>query len=208
MLKRFSAIVVAGGAAVALMTGAAPSFATTATTFTVTPGGAVTASGSAQVKDASTGTVAKCTKVTLNATLKKGSGLKGAKIGSITGPSTAFSGCTIGTISVTVTANGFPWFLNATSYASGKTTGTITGIDLVATAPGCSATLDGTAAGAKDGKVKVTYTNSTAKLAILGTGGNLHDYAVSGCLGLINNGDAEKASGSTGVSPAQTITAP
>jgi hypothetical protein len=208
MLKRISAIAMAGGAAVALTVGLGitPSFATTATTYTVSPGGAVTATGSAQVKDTKTSTVAKCTDVTLDATLKSGSGLAGAKLGSITGPSTAFSGCTIGTIDVTVKANGFPWYLNATSYKSGVTTGTITGIDLVATATGCSATLDGTAAGADNGKVKVTYTNSTGVLKILGTGGNLHDWGVEGCLGLINDGDPEDASGSTTVSPVQTIT--
>jgi hypothetical protein len=207
MLKRISALAVAGGTAVALIA-TSPSFATTATTFTVKPGGAATASGSAQVKDSKTGTVAKCTKLKLNATLKKGSGLAGAKLGKITGPSTAFSGCTIGTIAVKVVAKGFPWFLNATSYSSGVTKGTITGIDLAASATGCSATLDGTAAGANNGKVAVSYTNSTGKLKILSTGGNLHDWAVSGCLGLINNGDPEVASGTTTVSPKQTITSP
>jgi hypothetical protein len=208
MLKRISAIAVAGGATVALLASGTPSFATTAATFTVSPGGAATASGTAQVKDTTTGTIAKCTSLKLDATLKKGSGLKGAKIGSITGPSSAFTGCKIGTIAVTVVASGFPWYLNATSYASGVTTGTITGIDLVATATGCSATLDGTAAGADNGKVKVKYTNSTGKLAILSTGGNLHDWAVSGCLGLENNGDPQDASGTTTVSPTQTITSP
>ena len=207
MLKRISALAVAGGTAMALMA-TTPTFATAATTYTVKPGGAVTATGSAQVKDTNTGTIAKCTSLKLNATLKKGSGLAGAKIGKITGPSTAFSGCTIGAIHVKVTANGFPWFLNATSSRSGVTHGTITGIDLVATATGCSATLDGTAAGADNGKVAVTYTNSTGVLKILGTGGNLHDWAVSGCLGLVNSGDPEVASGSTTVTPKQTITSP
>jgi hypothetical protein len=212
MLKRISAIAMAGGATVALTVGLgmSPSFATTVATYTVSPGGAATASGTAQVKDTKTGTIAKCTSLKLSATLKKGSGLAGAKIGKITGPSTAFSGCSIATISVKVVANNFPWYLNATSYnaTTGVTTGTITGIDLVATATGCSATLDGTAAGAHNGKVKVTYTTSTGKLAILTSGGNLHDWAVSGCLGLENNGDPQQASGTTTVAPKQTITSP
>ncbi|HEY1916776.1 MAG TPA: hypothetical protein VGH27_14485 [Streptosporangiaceae bacterium] len=208
MLKRISAIAVAGGATVALLAMGTPSFATTVATYTVSPGGAATASGTAQVKDTKTGTIAKCSSLKLDATLKKGSGLKGPKIGSITGPSTAFTGCKIGTIAVSVTANGFPWYLNATKYASGVTTGTITGIDLVATATGCSATLDGTAAGADNGKVKVTYTNSTGVLKILSTGGNLHDWGVVGCLGLENNGDPQDATGTTTVSPKQTITSP
>jgi hypothetical protein len=177
-------------------------------TWSVSPGGSVTASGSAQVKDTTTGTIAKCTSLELDATLASGSGLPGAGIGSIT--SGSFTGCTIATISVSVASNGFPWQLNATSYNSstGVTTGTITGIDLVATAPGCSATLDGTAAGADNGKIKVTYTNSTGVLKLLSTGGNLHDYAVSGCFGLVNNNDPEDASGTTKVTPKQTITSP
>jgi hypothetical protein len=207
MLKRISAIAVAGGATVALLAGATPSFATTAAkTYTVKPGGAAKASGTAQVKDTKTGTIAKCTSLKLSATLKKGSGLAGAKLGKITTGS--FTGCKIGTIAVTVKTNGFPWYLNATSYASGVTTGTITGIDLVATATGCSATLDGTAAGADNGTVKVKYTNSTGKLTILSTGGNLHDWGVVGCLGLENNGDPQDASGTTTVTPKQTITSP
>ena len=60
----------------------------------------------------------------------------------------------------------------------------------------------------QNGKVKVTYTNSTGKLALLGPGGTLHAWAVSGCLGLINDGDPAQASGSLTVSPTQTITSP
>jgi hypothetical protein len=207
MLKRISALAVAGGSALALVA-TTPSFATAAATWTVKPGGSATASGSAQVKDSNTGTVAKCTKLKLNTTLKKGSGLSGSHIGKITGPSSAFSGCSIGTIAVTVVASGFPWFLNASSFSSGVTTGTITGIHLKASATGCSAILDGTGASADNGKVKVKYTNSTGVLKILGSGGNLHDWAVSGCLGLVNSGDPEVASGSTKVSPIQKITSP
>src|ERR1700722_7924104 len=113
MLKRISAIAVAGGATVALLAGATPSFATTAAkTYTVKPGGAAKASGTAQVKDTKTGTIAKCTSLKLSATLKKGSGLAGAKLGKITTGSV--TGCKIGTIAVTVKTNGFPWDLNAT----------------------------------------------------------------------------------------------
>jgi len=205
MPRHISRIITAGGAAAALAValGAAPSFATTATTWSVKPGGAVAASGHAQVKDSKTGTVAKCKSLKLKATLKKGSGLAGAKIGTI--KSGSFTGCTIGTIAVKVAVHGLPWHLNATSYKSGVTTGTITGIDLKATATGCSATLDGTGAGKNNGKVKVKYSNGTGKLTLLGSGGNLHDWAVSGCLGLINNGDPEHASGVTTITPKQTI---
>jgi hypothetical protein len=208
MLKRISTIITAGGAAAALTVAlsAAPSSATTAATWTVKPGGKISGSGPAQVKDTKTGTVAKCTSLKLGATAKKGSKLPGAKIAKIT--SATFSGCTIGPISVTVAAHGLPWYLNALSYKSGVTTGSITGIDLVATATGCSATLDGTKAGADNGTTKGTYSNSSGKLTLLGPGGNLHTYAVSGCLGLVKNGDPDQASGTLKVSPKQKITSP
>jgi hypothetical protein len=205
MLKRISTIITAGGAAAALAValGAAPSSATTTTTWSVSPGGSVNASGTAQVKDTKTGTVAKCKSIKLDGTAKKGSGLPGTKL--VTIKSASFTGCAIGTISVTVKVNGLPWYLNATSYKSGVTSGTLTGIDLKAAATGCAATLDGTGAGKDNGKVAGTYTNSTGVLKLLAAGGNLHAWAVSGCLGLINNGDPAQASGSVMVTPKQTI---
>jgi hypothetical protein len=179
---------------------------TTRATWTVNPGGNVSASGSAQVKDASTGTVAKCTSLKLSGKLKKGSGLSGTGIGSITAGS--FTGCSISGISVTVATQHLPWKLNAVSYnaSTGVTTGNISGIILVATAPGCSATLEGATSGSP-GKTSVSYNNNTGVLKLTG-GGNLHSWMVSGCLGLVNNGDVQKASGSTTVTPKQTITSP
>ena len=208
MPRHISRMITAGGAAAALAValGAAPSFATTTGTWTVKPGGSVTGSGSAQVKDTKTGTVAKCRTIRLSGRAKSGRGLPGSHLVKITGGS--FSGCTIGTIAVKVAVHGLPWYLNAQTYRSGVTHGTVTGIDLKATATGCSATLDGTGASKDNGMVKGTYTNGTGKLKLLGTGGNLHAYAVSGCLGLVRNGDPQHASGTLTVTPRQTITSP
>ena len=195
------------GAAAALVIGVSAGTALAVNaTWTVSPGGTFSFSGSAQVKDTKTGTVAKCTSVKMAGTLKKGSGLAGAAIGTISTGS--FSGCNVGGIGVNVAVKGLPWKLNATSFKSGVTTGTISGIELVATNPLCNATLDGTAAGKHNGVTKVTYTNSTGKLALLGPGGNLHSYNVSGCAGLIANNDPQQSSGSGAVSPKQTITSP
>lgn len=207
MRKRLTAVILGGGTALALALGTTAAMAINAT-WTVKPGGAISFSGSAQVKDAATGTTAKCSSVKMSGTVKKGSGLSGTGIGTLSKAS--FSNCNVGGIGVTVTVHGLPWKLNATSFnsTSGVTTGTISGIDLVATNPACSATLDGTGAGANNGKTKITYTNSTGKIKLLGSGGNLHSYNVSGCLGLINNGDAQHASGSGTVTPKQTITSP
>ena len=209
MRKRLTAVILGGGAAaLALALGTTTAMASNIdATWSVSPGGNISFSGTGQVKDASTGTVAKCT-IKMTGTLKKGHGLSGAGLGTI--KTASFTSCTIATVAVTVTTHGLPWKLNASSFnaTGGVTTGNISGIDLVATAPGCSATLDGTGAGANNGKTKITYTNSTGKIKLLGSGGNLHSYAVSGCFGLVNNGDVQKASGSGTVTPKQKITSP
>ena len=106
-----------------------------------------------------------------------------------------------------VTAAVYGLVFTATAMAQ-VTTGTISGIELLATGTGCKAELDGTGAGKHNGVTQVTYTNSTGKLALLGPGGNLHSYAVTGCFGLIMNNDVQQAAGSGGVTPKQTITSP
>jgi hypothetical protein len=53
-----------------------------------------------------------------------------------------------------------------------------------------------------------TYTNKTAKLTTLKTGGKLHLFDIHSCLGLISNGDTVTISASYTVSPAQKITGP
>jgi hypothetical protein len=205
MRKRFTAVLLSSGAAaLALGLGSSAAMASSIdATWSVSPGGAVAASGSGQVKDAKTGTVAKCKSIKMSGTAKHGKGLPGAGIATIkTG---SFTGCTIATISVKVATKDLPWKLNAVSYKNGVTTGTVTGVELKATAPGCSATLEGTTA--TNGTVKVTYTNSTGVLKLLG-GGNLRSEKVSGCFGLVKNGDPEHASGSLKLTPRQKVTSP
>jgi hypothetical protein len=208
MRKRLIAVLLSGGAT-ALALGLGTTAATASSldaTWTVSPGGAVSASGSGQVKDTKTGTVAKCTSIKMSGTAKHGKGLAGAGIATI--KSGKFTGCTIASIKVTVSSHGLPWKLNAVKYKNGVTTGTITGVELKASAPGCSATLDGTKGGATNGKVGASYNNSSGVLKLLGTGGNLHAWDVSGCFGLVKNGDPEVASGNLKMSPKQKITSP
>jgi hypothetical protein len=180
-----------------------------AITFTISPGGAITATaGTTTLKDTNTGSVLTCTSSTSSGTLKSGSGVSGANLGSIT--KLSFSNCTgpLG-LTFTVTNSGFPWTLSGTSYnaGTGTTTGFINHIKSKLTGPSCSANVGGTTATAF-GKVKVTYKNSTGKLSVLATGGNLHVWAVSGCAGLINTGDATQFTGVYTVTPKQTITSP
>jgi hypothetical protein len=200
-------IALAGMLALSASAAGAATNSRVAATWTVKPGGAITAkAGKTTLTDKNTGSILTCTSSSGKGTVKKGSGLSGTGIGSIT--SLGFSNCT-GPLSLTFTVKTthFPWHLNAKSFAGGVTTGTITGIHATLSGPGCSATVDGTGATANNGSVTAKYSNSTGKLSTTGAG-NLHVYNVSGCAGLINNGDSTSFVGSYAVSPKQTITSP
>ena len=178
-----------------------------AATWTVKPGGAITAkAGVTTLKDTSTGSVLTCKTSSGKGTAKKGSGLSGTGIGSITALS--FNTCT-GPLNLTFTVKTthFPWHLNAKTFSGGVTTGTISGIHATLSGPSCSAVVDGTSATANNGMVTAKYSNSTGKLTTTGAG-NLHVYNVSGCAGLINSGDGSSFNGSYAISPKQTITSP
>jgi hypothetical protein len=215
MRKHFTAVLLASGVtAAALAVSTATAMATTATTWTIKPGGAVTGTaGTTTLKDTKTGTVLKCTSSATKATLKKGSGqtnplgkitsvtFKGpGPNGECTGPGGLFFKAT------TSASTTHPWNLNASSFSGGVTHGSITGIKASLSGNGCTATVAGTSA-TTTGKVTGTYTNSTHILKV--SGGNLHIWNVSsGCLGLINSGDPSSFVGSYKISPAQTITSP
>jgi len=211
MLKRIGALLMAGGAAVALVgTAGTASFATTAATWTVTPGGAIKgAAKGPTLSDTSTGTTLTCKTSAANGTAKSGTKLSGTGLASIS--VATFTTCT-GPLSLTfkVKTNATakkPWKLNAVSYNSstGVTTGTLTGIKATLSGTDCTADVAGTTASAT-GTVDGTYTNSTGVLAI--SGGNLHIWNVSGCLSLIKTGDASSFIGNYTITPKQTITSP
>lgn len=204
-----SAIFAAAAAALLIGASATPALAA-APTWTIKHGGIVTAkAGKTSLKDTKTGTVLTCTSSGAKITLKKGSHLSGVGIGSIT--TITFSKCTgpLG-LSFTVKSSHLPWKLNALSYnrKTGTTTGTITGIHSTLSGPGCSAAVDGTGASKHNGMVRVIYVNKTHKLTVLPTGGNLHIYDVSGCFGLVNDGNGSSFTAVDVVTPAQTITSP
>src|SRR5215471_11188476 len=116
ILKRTVTMLAMGGAAAAVigMT-SAPAFS--ATTFTVKPGGAITAkAGKTTLKDKNTGSTLSCASSSGKGTVKKGSGLSGNGIGSIT--ALGFTNCT-GPLNLTFTVKttGLPWKLNAKSFA-------------------------------------------------------------------------------------------
>jgi len=208
--KRLTRRVLFTGAATAVAVGVSAGVAlAVAITFSIHPGGNITASaGTTKLTDTNTGSVLQCTSSKSTGTLKSGSGISGANIGSI--KTLTFSNCTgpLG-LTFTVTNSGFPWTLHGTAFnaTSGVTTGNITGIKSHLSGPSCSADVAGATA-TTPGKVKVTYTNSTHKLKVLAGGGTLHVFNVSGCAGLINSGDATTFTGTYTVTPAQTITSP
>lgn len=212
MGKRIGVILLAAGAlALVAGLGVTPSLAATATTWRVSPGGAVTLakSGSFTLQDITTGHSLVCTHGKGAGRFKSGHGLPGTGIGSITALS--LSDCTgPGGLAVTITPGHLPWTLNADTYdpaiTAGLTTGTINGIHATLSGPRCHAAVDGTGAAADNGSTQMHYHNSLAKLKIRTEHSNLHFYQVSGCRGLIKSGDALTFSSAYLVTPKQTIT--
>jgi hypothetical protein len=208
MRKHLTAVLLSSGAAaLALGIGATAAMATTATTWTLTPGGVVSGSaGVTKLLDTTTHQTLTCKSSATKATLKHGSGQTNP-IGSIT--SVTFSSCTgPGGLAFTVATSAStttPWHLTGNTFSGGVTHGKITGIKASLSGSGCSATVAGTTA-TSTGTVTGTYTNSTGILKV--SGGNLHVWNVSGCLGLINSGDGTTFTGSYAITPKQTITSP
>ena len=186
---------------------AAPAIA--ATTWTVKPGGAVTATaGTTTVNDTTAGIAVSCTSSVLKGTLKKGGGLAGKGIGTFS--SLAFNTCTYNGINLSVTIKAtMP--LNAVKYNLTKKTAkmTITGIHgtLSITSPvTCSAEINGTSATANNGTVQAVFSNKTNTLKVLSTGSNLTLY--NDTCPVTANGDAVNFTAAYKFAPKTTITSP
>ena len=197
-------LLAASAAALAVGLGAGQALA--ASTWTVTPGGSISASaGPTSMRDGKTHTKFTCSAAALNGTLKSGRGLPGADIGSFA--SGSFTHCTspLG-FTLTLTLLDLPWHINFTSGSSGVIKGTISHIEISVAFPSCTLVIDGTAGGASDGVLDFTYSDVTHKLTI--SGGDLHTYKVTGCLGLFINGDPIGVTSTYTISPPQRITSP
>ncbi len=190
--------------------------ASAAATWTIKPGGAITATGTKVVfTDPKTGSNWTCQSVTITGRLKPGSGLSGSGAGSIS--AVTFKTCTnpLGVtlpnplrVTFLVTATDLPWHINLSGYSNGVATGSISHLQMQLGGPGCNAVLGGTSATATDGHVRFSYADGTGRFTILATGGNLHFYNVTGCAGLWNTGDPLTIRGTFPVSPKQKITSP
>jgi hypothetical protein len=204
------AVVLALAAVMATGPGVASSVAATTRTWTVRPGGAITATASkATLTDTKTGSTASCASARMSGTLRSGSGLPGTGIGTIT--SAAFR-CPTPIGAYRLTPRGLPWHLNLSSFDRGTAVsrGTISHVQLAFSIIGapCSAVINGTSGTAADGVVAITYSDHQAKLETLRTGGDLHWYHVQHCMGVVGNGDPATLSVVYAISPAQTITSP
>ncbi len=181
--------------------GATSTLAATTMTWTVTPGGSFTgATGQITLWDSVTNDQMTCTSGSLAGSLKSGTGLNGYRIGKIT------------SMTLCSTSETTPWVLNAKAYnphsVGGATTVNIQKIHFASSAAGCSFVVDGTSDTADNGSIRLKYYNKTHRLHTVSNGSTLHFYDVSGCDGLIHNGDAMFIVVYYEISPAQTISSP
>ena len=204
-----SAVALTGTVMLATGPGAVASAA--ARTWTVSPGGAITAmAGKTTLTDTPTGATSSCQSSRMSGTLKQGSGLPGAGIGSLA--TAVYSLCQAGPFPGKLTARGLPWQLNLTSYdrSTGVARGTISHfqINFAPSFIQCTAAVKATGSTTPDGVAPVSYASKTGTVKILTTGSNLHWNHVHQCAGIINNGDAATISASYTISPPQVITSP
>jgi hypothetical protein len=196
------------GVAACLAAGLTAGPALAAATWTIRPGGAVTLGlGTATIRDTTTGNLVACRSGNLTGALKSGSGLTGTRAGSITGA--AIGPCSgPGLLNWTITLLDLPWHINLRSYdgSTGLVHGTISHMEIRAKGSACSFEVDGTRGGASDGRVKFTYSDGTHQVKT--SGGNLHIFTVTGCAGLVANGDPVSLTASFTLAPAQSITSP
>ncbi|HVV24948.1 MAG TPA: hypothetical protein VHF06_36290 [Pseudonocardiaceae bacterium] len=192
-------VLVAGGVATAAVLGVSQASAADFT-YTVAAGSAAsgstvaitgTASGTASAPaitftDTTTNQVLNCVSATAPATTTVGTDLPGADLATIDGASTTWTNCTgpLG-LGFTVTGAG-NWDVNGTGETTGGVTpGSITGASASVDDPGvCSFDVNG--------DVQGDYTNgtSTSTLSVVADGSTLTISNVSGCFGIINDGDS------------------
>jgi hypothetical protein len=211
MRARLIAGFLAGTAVLAASLGGAPAQAGAAATWTVSPGGAATAkatAGTITLTDTSTGAVGTCASSKATGTVKRGSGLSGQDIGTVT--AAAFGSCAaLGSVPMTVTSKGLPWRISFTSYnaTTDVVAGTVSGVKVVLTGS-CDAAVNGSSGSAADGVVSAVYNDRIGQLTFLSSGSNLHYWHVKHCYRLINDGDPVALTASYMVRPIQDITSP
>lgn len=180
--------------------------ATSAFAGTVSPGGPFTATKSPwTITDATTGVTLGCRSLTLGGTL---AGSAGTLIGSVTATTATACAGPAG-IAFTLTFQGLPWRIDELAYdaATGVSTGTVTGVRvLVSSSVMCSAAISGAGGPTSPGTLDWSHGNAVPQNLTITGNGPLRVSNATGCLGLLNNGDAVNiATGVSTLSPPQTI---
>ena len=210
-MRKLVASSLAAGAVAAAVVGLTARSASAATWTVANPdsGGAFTSSllagTNVAFRDVTTNQPFNCTTSSVPGTAPSGTGLPATGLAHLSGGT--FSGCT-GNLGSTGTATLSAGSLNGGSYASGVTTGTITGI----TATLSIRDLLGTCTASVSGEVDtVSYDNGTGQLKVVAdTTPNLtiNSATGSGCAGLIRSGDKASFAATYVVSPVITVTSP
>jgi len=129
-----------------------------------------------------------CTSGSSSGTAKVGKGKRGADIATVSGKTLSFSKCTgPGGIPLTVKGSG-NWALNASSYSKAKggvVTGSLTKVVSHVSDSSDPSVCEFTASGS----VPTYFDNKGDKLVMPGKVADLKISKVTGCLGLVNNGD-------------------
>ncbi|HEY0641072.1 MAG TPA: hypothetical protein VGD67_25855 [Pseudonocardiaceae bacterium] len=107
-----------------------------------------------------------------------------------------FSGCSSSTVPLTVTHAGTGAF-TGTSISAGEVNGWLTTLVFRLSGPGCAYTVSGSAA--------ARYGNGTGRMTVAESGSMLRISAVSGCFGLVRNGDPAPMSSHLPVAPPLTF---
>jgi hypothetical protein len=154
-----------------------------------------------------------CEASSFEVSLKSGSGLMPLKLGKVRkfNPLICGAGGSTGG-AWTFTPEGLPWTINAVSYSAGVTRIRFTGVDFKVRSAGsapCTASIDGTAANADDGRFVGNYTNGTGGLSIPlnSVRQDLHVFDATGCSSILRSGRVS-FSGNWNWQPKQKITSP
>lgn len=178
-----------------------------ADTWTVSPGGAVSATAPAEIRNTTKGWTIRCT-ASLSGAALAGSGHSG--YGLLSFDQGSLTGCTgPNSLTTAVTTVNLPWDLYAGSYdaTQGRTAGTFSNVELTLDASnGCRA--DVTASDGAPGWADATYTNADRTLTLSGTHLNVTFTNFRCTADLVATGDAIELAAALPVTPAQTLTSP
>lgn len=191
-------------AAAVFTAGSAGADPITPASWTVSPGGTVSAAAGVTVlTDVNTGVQLTCDTSTLtDASLVTEATGSPAQIGTLPQGSVGFQNCS-GPFGLTFEVEHIgDWALNGVTFDpdTGVTVGTLTNISANLSGFACSASVSGSVDG--------TYDNNTGVLTILPNPTLTISFVdpIDNCFGLINEGDSSTFDGAYTVTPAQTIT--